>query len=122
VTAQRLAHYPPMDALLSAVRDYLGVAMVSMPDGDKYQARIATHLLDICIRELGGADDRPNAHLAGLLGCERDEVTLSLRQYLAAPRSEHDDQALLSALIADSVAALELVRPDHLAPEHAPRP
>jgi hypothetical protein len=108
-----------MDALLIAVRDYLGSAMATMPDGEKYQARIASHLLDICIRELGGADAAPNTHAAEFLGCEPDQVIPALRSFLSAERDEATERALLTALIVDSVSALDLVRPDHVAMEHA---
>jgi hypothetical protein len=110
--------FPPIGDLLVTVRDYLGSVTASMSGGDQYQARIAIHLLDICIREIEGADAVPDGHLSALLGCPTADTGPALRLLLASARDEKTDKALLSALIEDSVSALELVRPDHLAKQH----
>ena len=99
---------PPMSDLLRTVREFVVASTGKLPVEDRYQAQVAAYILSICERELA-SDDVPA------------EGTEALCQAIRAGGRDGDWDALLAQLLGETVAAVAITKPDHLAPIHKDR-
>lgn len=98
-------HRPDAPELLRTVAGFLNGLKPRLDEGDRYQAIVCEHILNLVVRELEGTP-LPDV----------DEAALA-----AAIRNGAQDSAwdrTLSDVLARTVARLKVVRPEHLSSEH----
>jgi hypothetical protein len=98
---------PAMADLLRTVRDYLGEITGELSGESRYRAQVAAYLLAMCERELAvpGAADDAAALSAAIRGGAHDD----------------DWDALVARLLDETVTAVAVTKPNHLAPLHRER-
>ena len=99
---------PDTADLLATVSDFLDRIGPDLPSGDRYQALVCQHLLGMVRREI---EQGPLP--------DEDEPALARAIRRGACDAEWD--AVFARVLARTVARVERVKPDHLAPEHAVR-
>jgi hypothetical protein len=117
---------PDIQDLLQTVQEFLD-SCVSRLDGEmRYHARVASHLLGICAREIAlspALDTAERSRLCAVLGSEEDLGTLERRLGTEIRDGTFDDRFddIVELLLQNAIEKLAVVRPDHLAPMHRER-
>ncbi len=103
---------PDLPDILLIVREFLQKLAPSLPPGQKFEAQVASYLLEIAQREIS------EISAEGAVS-DRDVVTTGLlcEEIRSGARDRVWDQTLQDALD-DTIARVRIVRPSHLAAEH----
>jgi hypothetical protein len=98
-------HRPDAPELLRTVATYLGGLKARVDDGERYNLIVCEHILTLVVRELE-AEPMADADEAALVGAIRSGAC------------DSDWEQTLAQVLQRTIARLEVVRPEHLAPEH----
>ncbi len=101
------APFPARDDLLATVGEFLLRLRPTLSGELRYQAQVASYLIDIVRREPAGS------------GIDALGDLTAFRDAMRAGRLD-DDDTLAETLLANAVADVRIVRPDQLDPMHRP--
>jgi len=105
MTDRLLPQTPDMADLLRTVREFVVASTPKLPVEDRYQAQVAAYVLSICERELAAGDPQI---------VDADALCRAIR----SGDRDGDWDALIADLMDETVAAVAITKPDHLAPIH----
>jgi hypothetical protein len=116
---------PDINNILLTVQKFINETTSKLQGETKYHAIVASYLLGIAERELRlapGFDKQEVAKLSDILKASGslEDLHKTLAKGIRSGTLDKDWDALLDAVLAQTIRDVSVVRPDHLAPQHRP--
>jgi hypothetical protein len=116
---------PPLIELLSTVREFVESLAPRLSADARFQARIATYVLEICEREIKAGDEADTRWREALVNflavdpkAETQHLAAELSCRIRAGECDGQWEQTMRLLLRHAVDQVSIVRPDHLARMH----